>query len=100
MPRNLRRRVLDLTFSLTLLVMVLVLLVVALDPASGQRAGRLLARGLDLRQEDACPSLFGNAFWFECAAEVRRRTPPPAKVVESPELAMARLVRTTQDLRI
>ena len=35
-----------------------------LDPASGEKAARLWARELGMKNESTCPTVFGNAFWF------------------------------------
>ena len=75
MIRSLLRTGFDITFSVTLLSIVAGLLVVALDPNSGERAAHLWARDLALKDENACPTVFGNGFWFACAGEVRRDEP-------------------------
>lgn len=72
MTNSVVRSGLDITFSVTMLAVVAGVLVIALDPRSGERAARLWARELALKDENACPTAFGNAFWFACAEEVRR----------------------------
>jgi len=74
MIRILLRTGLDLTFSLTMLTTVVLLILVAMDPRSGEKAAHLWARELSLKTEDACPTVFGNAFWFACAGETRRNS--------------------------
>jgi hypothetical protein len=66
------RRGLDIVLSMTMLAFVGFLLVIALNARSGERAAHLWARYLGVHQENACPTAFGNAFWFSCASEVRR----------------------------
>jgi hypothetical protein len=58
-----------------MLVVVGLLLIVALDPMSGEKAAHLWGRYLAMGHQEACPTMLGNSFWFSCASEVRRLAP-------------------------
>ena len=75
MVRILLRSGLEIAFSVTILAMVVILLGFALDPRSGDKVAHAWARGLGIKDENACPTYFGNSFWFSCAGEVRRTAP-------------------------
>jgi hypothetical protein len=74
--RILLRSGLEIAFSVTILATVVFLLAFVLDPRSGDKVAHGWAHGLALKDENACPTYFGNSFWFSCAGEVRRASPP------------------------
>ena len=48
---------------------------VLLSGDRGDQIARAYARRLAVTSEDQCPQALGKAFWFSCAAEVRRLHP-------------------------
>ena len=85
MFRMVLRSGLEIVFSATILATVVFLLAFALDPRSGETVAHVWARGLAIRDENACPTYLGNSFWFSCAGEVRRHSPSaPATEATSP----------------
>jgi hypothetical protein len=72
MNLSLKRSGLNIIFSVTLLAVVTFLLTFALDPRPANKVAHLWGRALGPGQENACPTNFGNEFWFECANAVRR----------------------------
>jgi hypothetical protein len=71
MNLSLKRGGLDVTFSVTMLVVVVLAIGLMLDPRPVETVAHLWGRWLGPGQESACPTAFGNAFWFACASEVR-----------------------------
>jgi hypothetical protein len=63
---------LDVALLLTAFTAVVLLLSFALDPRPAAKVAHLWGRALGPGQENACPTNFGNEFWFECASQVRR----------------------------
>jgi len=72
MNLSLKRSGLDIAFLLTMLAVVIFLLALALDPRPANKIAHLWGRALGPGQENACPTNFGNEFWFECASQIRR----------------------------
>jgi hypothetical protein len=75
---------LEIALSVTILATVVFLLAFALDPRSGDTVAHVWARGLAIRDENACPTYLGNSFWFSCAGEVRRLNPAASAPDTSP----------------
>jgi len=96
--RGLLRSFTDITFIATLFAAVAMMVVIGLDPASGRRFAHMWVGGLRVSSDEACPTAFGNAFWFDCASEVRARRPaPPPALRASVETASAAQAVTTAD---
>ena len=71
---SLGRSSVDVTSSAAALGLVALLLTLVLDPRPPERAAHLWGRLAAAAGDSACPTVFGNEFWFSCASEMRRRS--------------------------
>ena len=94
-PARLRSTVATLLDALFAAAVVAVLMAAVLNLLSSdarQDLARAYARQFALKAEAQCPTAFGNAFWFTCAAEVRRINGVAAPVPSVSQTATVRPV--------
>jgi hypothetical protein len=67
-----KRSKLEMVAAIIVLAVLGFLLALAISPRPGETVAHLYGRALGRGHESACPTSFGNAFWFACASETRR----------------------------